>query len=85
MLEPTGLRAEAIGNGIKPAHGALVEVLSRHLTICGGRDDLYRLAFAIVGMRIKPMLTRDVIDSIRPQLLQMRHGCRLRPRGRARR
>ena len=32
-------------------------------------DDLSRLAFAIVGIGIQLMLTRDVIDSIGPHLL----------------
>jgi AcrR family transcriptional regulator len=69
MLEPTGLWTEEIDNGIKPAHAGLVAVLSRHMGVTKPGDDMARLAFCIVGLAIQMMVTRDVIDSIRPQLL----------------
>jgi AcrR family transcriptional regulator len=69
MLEPTGLWHEEIDSGIKPAHAGLVLVLSRHLGIEEPGDDMARLAFCIVGLAIQMMVTRDVIDQIRPQLL----------------
>lgn len=70
MLEPTGLWQEEIDNGIKPAHAGLVLVLRRHLGIDDPDDDeLAHLAFSVVGIALHMMLARDVIDKIRPQLL----------------
>jgi TetR/AcrR family transcriptional regulator, regulator of cefoperazone and chloramphenicol sensitivity len=69
MLEPTGLWAEEIDQGIKPAHAALTALLARHLDIEQADDDLYRLAFGVVGLGLQPMMTSDVVVAIRPQLL----------------
>jgi TetR/AcrR family transcriptional regulator, regulator of cefoperazone and chloramphenicol sensitivity len=69
MLEPTGLWEEEIDNGIKPAYAGLVRVLERHLQ-AEHDDDLSRLAFSIVGMATHLMVAREVIDQIRPQLLE---------------
>lgn len=69
MLEPTGLWAETIDNGIKPAHAALVAVLCRHLNVKKADDDVHRLAFSIVGLALQIFFSRDVIESIRPQLI----------------
>lgn len=69
MLEPTGVWAEEIDNGIKPAHAALVAVLGRHLGIARADDDLHRLAFSITGLALQLFITRDVVQAIRPQLL----------------
>lgn len=71
MLEPTGLWHEKVDNGIRPAHAALTLVLGRHMGIkdVENDDDLSRLAFCVVGMAIQLMVTRDVVDTIRPQLL----------------
>jgi TetR/AcrR family transcriptional regulator, regulator of cefoperazone and chloramphenicol sensitivity len=69
MLEPTGLWAEEIDNGIKPAHAALVALLGRHLDVKQADDGLHRLAFSIAGLALQLFLTRDVVQAIRPQLL----------------
>ena len=70
MLEPTGLWHEKVDNGIRPAHAALVALLGRHMGIDDDDDDdLSRLAFCVVGQALQLMFTRDVIDKIRPQLL----------------
>ena len=69
MLEPTGLWAEEIDNGIKPAHAALVAMLGRHLGVKQADDGLHRLAFSIAGLALQLFLTRDVVQAIRPQLL----------------
>jgi TetR/AcrR family transcriptional regulator, regulator of cefoperazone and chloramphenicol sensitivity len=69
MLEPTGLWAEEFENGIKPAHAALVAVLSRHLGVTRPDDDLHRLAFNIAGLALQLFITRDCVQAIRPQLL----------------
>ncbi|SDN81544.1 CerR family C-terminal domain-containing protein [Polaromonas sp. JS666] len=68
MLEPTGLWAEEIDNGIKPAHAALVKVLCRHLGLSKADDEVHRLAFSITGLAIHMFISREVVDAIRPQL-----------------
>ena len=68
MLEPTGLWAEEINNGIKPAHAALVKVLCRHLDLSKADDEVHRLAFSITGLAIQMFVSREVVDTIRPQL-----------------
>lgn len=69
MLQPTGLWAEEIDNGIKPAHAALVAVLCRHLEIVKADDDVHRLAFSIAGLAVQMFVCRDVVEALRPQLL----------------
>jgi AcrR family transcriptional regulator len=69
MLEPTGVWAEKIDNGIKPAHAALLAVLGRHLGITQADDGLHRLAFSITGLALQLFITREVVQAIRPQLL----------------
>lgn len=69
MLEPTGLWAEEVDNGIKPAHAALVEVLCRHLQVGKADDDVHRLAFSIAGLALQLFICRDIVEVIRPQLM----------------
>ena len=68
MLEPTGLWAEEVDNGLKPAHKALVKVLCRHLPLARADDDVHRLAFSITGLALQLFISREVVDVIRPQL-----------------
>ena len=69
MLEPTGVWAEEIDNGIKPAHAALVALLGRHLGLPQADDGLHRLAFSITGLAVQLFVTRDIVQAIRPRLL----------------
>ena len=69
MLEPTGLWAAEINNGIKPAHAALVRVLSRHLGVAAPDDGIHQLAFSITGTALQIFVGRDIIELIRPQLV----------------
>jgi TetR/AcrR family transcriptional regulator, regulator of cefoperazone and chloramphenicol sensitivity len=69
MVEPTGIWAEEIDNGIKPAHAALVAVLCRHLGLAQADDDIHRLAFSIVGLGVHMFVGRDVMQAIRPGLI----------------
>ncbi len=69
MVEPTGLWAEEIDNGIKPSHAALVELLGRHLGIAEADDALHRLAFSIAGLALQLFIARDCVEAIRPQLI----------------
>lgn len=69
MLEPTGLWAEEIDNGIRPAQVALVQVLCTYLALKQSDDDVHRLAFSIVGLAIHLFVGRDVLQALQPQLL----------------
>lgn len=68
MLEPTGLWAEEIDNGIRPAHAGLVQALCAHLQLLQADDDVHRLAFSIVGLAIHMFVGRDIMQVLRPQL-----------------
>ena len=70
MLEPTGVWASEVDQTIKPAHTALVGVLSRHLGVKTVDDDVHRLAFSIAGLAMHLYMARDVIEAIRPRLLR---------------
>jgi AcrR family transcriptional regulator len=69
MLEPTGLWAEEIDNGIRPAQVALVLVLCKHLGLTQPDDDVHRLAFSIIGLAIHLFVGRDVVQALQPHLL----------------
>jgi len=69
MLEPTGLWAEQLDNNILPTHAALAEVLGRHLGVTKPDDDLHRLAFSITGLAMQTFISRDLIVTVRPQLI----------------
>ncbi|MDO9404101.1 MAG: CerR family C-terminal domain-containing protein [Polaromonas sp.] len=68
MLEPTGLWAQEVDEGIKPAHAAMVAMLSRHLGLAEADDGVHRLAFCIGGLVVQLFVCRDVVESVRPQL-----------------
>ncbi len=70
MLEPTGVWAQEIENGIKPAHAALLAMLGRHLGVARPDDDLHRLTFSIAGLAMHLYMTRDVVQALRPRLLK---------------
>lgn len=69
MLEPTGLWMEEIDNHIKPSHAGLVAVLLRHLNLSKADDDVHRLAFSLAGLALQLFICHDVIDAIRPKLI----------------
>lgn len=69
MLEPTGMWEAEVEQGIKPAHLAMVAVLRRHLKLARADDEVYRLALAISALAMQIYVGRDVIDVIRPQLV----------------
>lgn len=70
MLEPTGLWAQELEQGIKPAHEALVGVLCRHLGLPRPDVEVQRLAFAIAALALQMFMCRDVVDAISPQLVK---------------
>ncbi len=69
MVEPTGLWTELVQGGIRPAHEALVTVLSRHLNLTEPDDEVHRLAFALSGMALQIYIGQDIIAAARPALL----------------
>ena len=70
MLEPTGLWRQEIDNDVRPAHNALVLVLSRHLQLDPGCDNVARLAYSIAGLAMHMMVSREVVDVLSPQLMK---------------
>ena len=70
MVEPTGLWAEEIDGGIKPYHAALVGVLCRHFELKRADDDVHRLAFSIVALAVHMFVGRDIMEAIKPNLIE---------------
>lgn len=70
MVEPTGLWAEEIEHGIKPAHKALCTVVCRHLGLARPDEEIHRLAFAIAALALQMFVARDLIDAISPRLVK---------------
>ncbi|MFT3954200.1 MAG: CerR family C-terminal domain-containing protein [Piscinibacter sp.] len=68
MLEPTGLWAEEIEQGIRPMHEALIKVLCRHLGIAQPDDELQRLAVCVWALGVHLHVGRDVTDALAPTL-----------------
>jgi TetR/AcrR family transcriptional regulator, regulator of cefoperazone and chloramphenicol sensitivity len=69
MLEPTGMWAQELEQGIKPAQQALLNTLCRHLGVKKVDDDMQQLCFAVVALALQMFMGRDVIDAIAPQLV----------------
>lgn len=70
MVEPTGMWQAEIENNIKPAHALLVATLCKHFGLQEADDDIHRLAFEISGMGIMLHVGLEVIQVIRPQLIE---------------
>lgn len=68
MLEPTGLWAEEIDQGIRPMHEALVKVLCRHVGVDQPDDEIQRLAVCVSALGVHLHVGRDVTDAIAPTL-----------------
>ena len=68
MLEPTGLWAEEIDQGIRPMHEALLQVLCRHLGVAQPDDELQRLAVCVSALGVHLHVGRDVTDALAPSL-----------------
>ena len=68
MLEPTGLWAEEIDQGIRPMHEALVKVLCRHVGVAQADDEIQRLAVCVSALGVHLHVGRDVTDALAPSL-----------------
>ena len=69
MLDPTGLWNEQVQQDFRPAHEALMRVLSRHLRLDEIDDELVRLSMALSGLAVHLYLSRDVVLALRPGLM----------------
>jgi AcrR family transcriptional regulator len=70
MVEPTGLWAEEIANGIAPYHAALDKLLCRHYQIAEADDDVTRLSIALVALGVHMYVGRDCSLQLHPHLVQ---------------
>ena len=69
MVEPTGLWAQEIDQGIKPHHEALVKLLVRHYGAKKKDDDISRLASSIVALGVHMFVGRDLALQLHPHLV----------------
>lgn len=73
LIEPTSQWKTELEREIQGPHEALVALLCRHLALPQANDDVHRLAFSVAGMAIQLFVMQDVIDFVRPSLLQSPH------------
>ncbi len=69
MLQPSGLWTDQPDHRVRPAHIALLALICQQLGIPEADDEAHRLAFAIIGMALQMLVSRELIESLRPQLL----------------
>ncbi|MDQ0590763.1 CerR family C-terminal domain-containing protein [Variovorax paradoxus] len=69
MLEPTSQWAEEMERDIKGPHNAIAGVLCRRLGLARPDDDVHRLTFAITGLAMQLFVSQDLVEAIRPSLL----------------
>ena len=53
---------------------ALTRVLARHLGAPDNSDDMHRLAFSIASLALQHMVGAEVLQTLRPQLLETPHA-----------
>jgi TetR/AcrR family transcriptional regulator, regulator of cefoperazone and chloramphenicol sensitivity len=69
MVEPTGVWEHEIEAEIKPTLEAMVTMLKRYFSLTRMDADVYRLAFAIIGMAVHFYVGQDVVAAVAPHLL----------------
>ena len=69
MIEPTSQWAEEVERDIRGPHEALVRILCRHLGLATADDDVHRLALAVSGLAIQLFVMQDIVEALRPPLL----------------
>lgn len=69
MLEPTSQWAEEMERDIKGPHNAIARILCRRLGLARPDDDVHRLSFAITGLAMQLFVSQDLVEAIRPSLL----------------
>lgn len=69
MIEPTGQWEREMDRDVRQPHQALVGLLCRHMGMAQADDGMHRLALTIEGLVFQLWSHREVIDAVRPQLL----------------
>jgi len=69
MLQPSGLWSEQPDHRVRPAHKALLTLICRELKVAEPDDEIHRLAFALIGMALQMLVSRELIEAVRPQLI----------------
>jgi len=69
MLQPSGLWSEQPDHRVRPAHKALLTLICRELKVAEADDEIHRLAFALIGMALQMLVSRELIEAVRPQLI----------------
>jgi AcrR family transcriptional regulator len=69
MLQPSGLWSEQPDHRVRPAHKALLALICRELKVAEPDDEIHRLAFALIGMALQMLVSRELIEAVRPQLI----------------
>jgi AcrR family transcriptional regulator len=70
MVEPTSQWAQEVERDIRGPHEALVRILCRHLALAAPDDDVHRLALAVSGLAMQLFVMQDIVDALRPPLLE---------------
>jgi hypothetical protein len=70
MVEPTSQWAQEVERDIRGPHEALVRILCRHLALPAADDDVHRLALAVSGLAMQLFVMQDIVDALRPSLLE---------------
>jgi TetR/AcrR family transcriptional regulator, regulator of cefoperazone and chloramphenicol sensitivity len=68
ILEPTGLWAEEVAQGILPLQNALAKVLAQHLGLKKPDVELHRLVICLAGLGVHLHVGHDVIEQVAPRL-----------------
>lgn len=69
MLEPTGQWEREMEKDVRQPHEALLKLLCRHMDVATLDDDMHRLALTIAGLAFQLWSHREVVEAVRPQLL----------------
>ena len=70
MVDPVGVWNEVIDLEIRPQHAGLVSFLTEYLGAKPDSVDVHRLAFTIAGMAVHVFVGREVMTSIRPDVIE---------------
>ncbi|RZL63508.1 MAG: DUF1956 domain-containing protein [Variovorax sp.] len=70
LIEPTSQWKTELERDVQAPHEALAGVLCHHLGMAEVDDDIHRLTFSVTGLAIQLFVVQDVIDVLRPSLLE---------------
>ncbi len=70
LIEPTSQWKTELERDVQGPHEALVALLCRHLQLPRADDDAHRLTFSVAGLAIQLFVMQEVMEVVRPGLLQ---------------